>query len=107
MVSDLRFSVFARTLGLLGYRQPVHLIKRPRIFVIENGDEKCFSTRRQVVRYHLAGKKMTEIIPCSFFQVLPGFKANELVLVAVIFPRVGGAEIRCGVPVALEEVHVV
>ncbi len=49
-VSDLSFSVFARTLSLFGYRQPVHPVKSARILVIENGNEKCFFTRRQVVR---------------------------------------------------------
>ena len=106
-LSDLRCNVFAQTPGLLGYCQPVHIVERARIFVVENRNKKCFFARRQVVRDDLAGKKLTEIIPGSFFQVLPGSKANKLVLVVVFVSSVGGAEIRCGVPVAVEEVHIV
>lgn len=106
-VSDLRFSVFAQTLGLVGYCQLVYLVKSARIFVVENCNVQCCFARRQVVRDNLAGKKLTEIIPGSFFQVLPGSKANKLVLVVVFVSSVGWEEIRCGVPVALKEVHVV
>jgi hypothetical protein len=76
-VSDLSFSVFAQTLGLVEYRQPVHLIKSARIFVVENGDEKCFFTRRQVVRDDLAGKKLTEIIRAVCHDILE-FRARVL-----------------------------
>ena len=75
-------------LGLVGCHQLVHLVKSARIFVVENGNEKCSFARRQVVRDDLAGKKLAEVIPGSFFQVSPSFEANELVLVVVIIsPR--------------------
>jgi hypothetical protein len=98
-VLELGFSVLPQKLGLVGYREPVHLVKSTGNFVPKNCNEECFSTRRQVIRYDLAGKKLAEIIPSSFFQIPPGSEANELVLVVVLVFSVGRTEITCGVSV--------
>jgi hypothetical protein len=93
--------------GLIGNRQTQHLVKSAWRFVVEDCNEKCNVPRRQVIRDNVARQKRTEIIPASQFQILPGFEANEFVLVTVLFCSVRGAEVTRRVPVPFEEVDVV